>query len=105
MDGLLVGGDEGVVVGTVDDVELSGGLVVGTTGEVVVDSAIVVVLDEVVVLVEVVVDALTMTSPKEEISGTRNFARVRYPCTVRCTPSAINRLVVLGTKLLFQSDT
>ena len=52
----------------------------------------------VVVVVVVVVVASTMVEPNCSICRNVKVARVRYPATVRCTPSAMNRLTLLGTK-------
>ena len=93
-----------VVVDVVVDVVVVVGSMVVVV-EVVGTVVLVVVVVEVVAVVDVVVEALTMIEPKEKTFGTKYLARVRYPATVRCTPSAIKRLILFGVKAEFQSDT
>lgn len=88
----VVGGEEG-------GVEVVGDVVVGTVvvGSVVAGMVVCSSLD-VVGIVVVVVVALMMRVPNSVIWRSANVARVRYPFTVRCTPSAMNRLTRLGRK-------
>lgn len=84
-----------------------GGLVVKLV-DVVVGGSVVVddVVDVEVLVVEVVVVvvvASTTARPNVPIAETMNWLRVRYPDTVRCTPSATNRLADLGVNAVFQS--
>ena len=89
----IVVGDETAV--EVDDVD---GDVVGTEDDDVEISGTVVVVVVVEVAVVVVVDALTIAVPKERSCRMVKVARVRYPATVRWTPSAMNLLTLFGTK-------